>query len=56
MDRKLPQGYSSNLTRWSRRIPIGVLAGLRYLVWESDSGGSAWRTLWVMSPEENARG
>ncbi len=32
------------------------LAGLRYLMQVSDSGGSAWRALWGMNPEEGARG
>jgi hypothetical protein len=32
------------------------LAGLRYLMRVSDSGGSAWRALWGMNPGESTRG
>ena len=32
------------------------LAGLRYLAWVRDSGGSAWRALWGMSAGERAHG
>ena len=32
------------------------LAGLHYLAWVRDSGGSAWRALWGMSAGESARG
>jgi hypothetical protein len=32
------------------------LAGLGYLMHVRDSGGSAWRALWGVKPEEDARG